>query len=200
MSTTPGDENDPLTTAAAEAGAPYGMTAGQVLAYILTGDVRHADAPPDECDAVDPRDKTRWCRRPPDHQEANHCCYPARRRKAVQGKDRRQVALSDDARKMTITEATPAGAHRITLARAGNDDPFGDDDIQRALEMVRPVLMLPGQRNMTRRWVTPLGSLYVHLMLGPPTWRLPKVQVCGGLMVGWLRAAVAVKFHRLPAR
>ena len=66
---------DILTTHAAHVGQPYGMTADQVIAYIALGDRPHGDAPPGECGAVDPRDETRWCRRPPNHERWMHCCY-----------------------------------------------------------------------------------------------------------------------------
>lgn len=67
-----GDGDDELTMlVAAAVGAPHGMSAGQVLAYLAIGDRRHGDAPADECGAVDPRVEDRWCRlqvgHPADH-------------------------------------------------------------------------------------------------------------------------------------
>ncbi len=61
--------------------------------------------------------------------------------------------------------------------------------------------MQPGQRNRTRRTETRIGILWTHLMLGPPTWWLPKAcrEKDGTVMAGWLRLAVAVKFDRKEA-
>jgi hypothetical protein len=58
--------------------------------------------------------------------------------------------------------------------------------------------MQPGQRTRARRFVTRFGTLYVHVMTGPPTWWLPRVkrEKGGALMAGWLRGAVAVKVAR----
>ncbi len=112
----------------------------------------------------------------------------------------RKAVLSPDRRELTILTETPAGVSRVVLGRANDVEPFPDDDVQRALAEVPVGLRIPGQRNTTRRWVTPFGSVYAHLMLGPPTWRLPKVEVKrSGLMVGWLRAAIAVGFRRLDS-
>lgn len=57
-----------------------GMTVGQAVSYMLLGDRRHSDAPPEECGAVDPRDpaERKWCRRPNDgrcKRDGSHCCY-----------------------------------------------------------------------------------------------------------------------------
>lgn len=110
--------------------------------------------------------------------------------------DRRRVILSEDRREMTIVTQTLAGTHRAVLGRGPEQDPFNAEDVRYALEAILPTLSAPGQRNTTRRWVTPVGTVYAHLMLGPPTWRLPKIELRrGGLMVGWLRAAVAFGFR-----
>lgn len=110
--------------------------------------------------------------------------------------DGRRVVLSADRREMTILTPTAAGVHRAIFGRGPEQEPFTDEDIQHALTAVLPTLSEPGQRNLTRRWVTPFGTVYARLMLGPPTWRLPKARLRGGPMVGWLRAAVAVGFRR----
>lgn len=67
--------SDALTNIATDVGAQYGMTATDVLAYLATGDRQHANAPPGECGAVDPRDEAKWCRRPAGHGRDWHCCY-----------------------------------------------------------------------------------------------------------------------------
>ncbi|GIH91963.1 hypothetical protein Psi01_25930 [Planobispora siamensis] len=59
--------DDLLALYAEQAGRPYGMTASEVLAYIVLGDRLHDDARPGECGAVDPRDEARWCREPEGH-------------------------------------------------------------------------------------------------------------------------------------
>lgn len=112
----------------------------------------------------------------------------------------RRVVLSDDRRQMTIVAPARAGVGRITLGRGPDQEPFTDDDVQHALATVLPSLSKPGQRNLTRRWVTPFGTVYAHLMLGPPTWWWPKVRLRGGPMVGWLRAAVALGFRGEASR
>lgn len=111
------------------------------------------------------------------------------------------VRLSADRRTMTIVTPTPAGTNHITLERATGQGPFTDADVQRALLQTRPRLSEPGQRNITRRWVTPAGTVYLHLMFGPPTWRRPIVECRrGGVTAGWLRAAVTAKIERTARR
>lgn len=66
---------DSFTASAAAVGAPYGMTATDVLAYLALGDRRHPDAPGEECGAVDPRNESRRCRRPAHPSAEDHCCY-----------------------------------------------------------------------------------------------------------------------------
>jgi hypothetical protein len=58
--------------------------------------------------------------------------------------------------------------------------------------------MQAGQRNITRRAVTRFGTLWTHIMFGPPTWWLPRLrrERDGTVMAGWLRAAAAVRFER----
>lgn len=110
--------------------------------------------------------------------------------------DGRRVVLSADRREMTILTQTPAGVHRAVFSRGPEQEPLTDTDVEYALGAVLPTLSELGQRNTTRRWVTRFGTVYAHLMLGPPTWWWPKVRLRGGPMVGWLRAAVAVGFRR----
>ena len=115
--------------------------------------------------------------------------------------DVRRVVLSADCREMTILTPTPAGAHRTVLGRGPHQEPFNAEDVRLAMEMAVPTLTESGQRNTARRWVTPLGDIYGHLMLGPPTWWLPKIELRrDGVMVGWLRVAAAVGFRREEGR
>lgn len=58
---------DPIVSAAGIVGAPYGMSASDVVAHLLTGDRTHPDAPARDCGAADLRDSTYWCGRPPGH-------------------------------------------------------------------------------------------------------------------------------------
>lgn len=58
----------------------------------------------------------------------------------------------------------------------------------------------PGQSSTTRRLRLP-GRRYlvIHLMGGPPTWRLPKASLKHrALKIGWLGRAVAVRAHHRP--
>lgn len=110
-------------------------------------------------------------------------------------------ALSEDRMTLVITRRAVGGTHHVTLRRQPGAGPFTDADVAAALGQVPgPGKMQPGQRNSTRRIETRFGTVWTHLMLGPPTWRLPKLrrEQDGTIMAGWLRAAVAVKLdgHR----
>lgn len=109
-------------------------------------------------------------------------------------------ALSKDRRTLIIKRRTPAGILTSTFSRDSQAGPFTDADVESALSSVPAAsrTMQPGQRNRTRRFVTRFGTLYVHVMTGPPTWWLPrrKRDKDGALMAGWLRLAVAVKVAR----
>jgi hypothetical protein len=84
------------------------------------------------------------------------------------------------------------------------DDP-DDDDVQQALASAITNAsreMSVGEKSWTRRTRTPLGQVYTHLMLGPPTWWKPRYdwQPRPGepgwqVMVGWLRAGVALAWR-----
>jgi hypothetical protein len=102
---------------------------------------------------------------------------------------------------LRIARRVPGGVHVVTVHRQHGAGPFTDADVALALQSPAPGKMQPGQRNSTRRLVTRFGTVWTHLMLGPPTWRAPRLRrdKDGTLMAGWLRAAVAVKFER-PGR
>jgi hypothetical protein len=108
--------------------------------------------------------------------------------------------LSDDRMTLTIRRPAPGGWHVVTLNRQPQAGPFTDADIATALRFHAAGKMQPGQRNRTRRAETRFGTLWTHLMLGPPTWWLPKLcrEKDGTVMAGWLRLAVAVKLERKP--
>lgn len=109
-------------------------------------------------------------------------------------------ALSQDRRTLIIRRRTPAGLLTSTFSRDARTGPFTDADVESALSSVPAAsrTMQPGQRNRARRYVTRFGTLYAHLMTGPPTWWLPRVKrgKDGALMAGWLRLAVAVKVEK----
>lgn len=108
-------------------------------------------------------------------------------------------ALSEDRRVLVIKRRMPAGILTTTLHRETHAGPFTDADVTYALNQLPAVgrTYQPGQRNLTRRVVTRFGTLWGHIMLGPPTWWLPRIkrEKDGTLMAGWLRFAVAVKFE-----
>jgi hypothetical protein len=107
--------------------------------------------------------------------------------------------LSADRRTLVITRRVTAGVLTETL-ESQRPAGFTDEDVTRALALTPATskTMQSGQRNITRRAVTRFGTVWTHLMFGPPTWRVPKLrrEKDGTLMIGWLRAAVAVKFER----
>lgn len=112
-------------------------------------------------------------------------------------------ALSPDRRTLVIRHRTGAGIQTVTLHRQDGAGPFTGADVTAALSSVRkPTNMQPGQRNITRRAVTRYGTLWTHIMSGPPTWWVPKVrrEKDGTLMAGWLRFAAAVRFDRTERR
>jgi hypothetical protein len=107
--------------------------------------------------------------------------------------------LSEDGLTLVIERRVPGGRHVVTLHRQPQAGPFTDADIAAALSQVPAAgKMQPGQRNRTRRTETIFGTVWTHLMLGPPTWWLPKLrrERDGAVMAGWLRLAVAVKLDR----
>jgi hypothetical protein len=107
--------------------------------------------------------------------------------------------LSEDGMTLVIERRMPAGIQTATLHRQPQAGPFTGADIATALSQVpAPGKMQPGQRNRTRRTETRFGTVWTHLMLGPPTWWLPKLrrEQDGTVMAGWFRLAVAVKLDR----
>ena len=108
--------------------------------------------------------------------------------------------LSEDRRTLVIKRRTPAGTLTATYNRGHDAGPFTDADVDYVLsrQSAATRTMQPGQRNITRRAVTRYGTLWAHVMLGPPTWWVPRArrEKDGTIMAGWLRFAVAVKFDR----
>lgn len=107
--------------------------------------------------------------------------------------------LSADGRTLVIKRRVPGGVLTSTFHRQPHAGPFTDADIAAELSRV-PVggERQPGQRSRTRRTETRFGTVWTHLMLGPPTWWLPKLrrEKDGTVMAGWLRLAVAVWLER----
>lgn len=105
--------------------------------------------------------------------------------------------LSDDGMTLGIRRRVPGGMQNVTLRRQDGAGPFTAADIAFALSETPRAgrRMQPGQRNTTRRVVTRFGTVWAHVMTGPPTWRLPRLrrEPDGTLMAGWLQLAVAVK-------
>ena len=108
-------------------------------------------------------------------------------------------ALSADGMTLVIRQRVPGGVRTATYHREPQAGPFTDEAIAVALSQVPAAgKMQPGQRNRTRRAETRFGTVWTHVMTGPPTWRLPRLkrEKDGTLMAGWLRLAVAVKLDR----
>ena len=109
-------------------------------------------------------------------------------------------ALTPDRMTLVIKRRTPAGILTSTFNRDGHAGPFTDADVELALSNLPAAsrTMEPGQRSRSRRFATRFGTLYTHLMLGPPTWWLPKLrrERDGTVMVGWFRLAVAIHLNR----
>jgi hypothetical protein len=114
--------------------------------------------------------------------------------------DNLTYTLSTDRMTLVIKRRTGAGILISTFDRDKQAGPFADADVESALSALPAAsrTMQPGQRNRTSRTVTRFGTLYGHLMLGPPTWWLPKLrrQHDGTIMIGWLRLAVAIHLDR----
>ena len=115
----------------------------------------------------------------------------------ISGPVQAACALSKDRRTLVIRRRLPAGIQTVTLRRADGAGPFTDADVAAALSQV-PRQGQPGQRNITRRTVTRFGTVWSHVMTGPPTWWLPKArrEKDGTIMAGWLRLAIAIKLDR----
>jgi hypothetical protein len=114
---------------------------------------------------------------------------------------RTAYALSADKRTMVIRRRTPAGIQTVTIRRQDHAGPFTDADVAAALSWAPREGGQPGQRNISRRAVTRAGTLWTHIMLGPPVWWLPRMrrEKDGTVMVGWLRFAIAMRFDRAAA-
>src|ERR1700730_8243846 len=54
----------------------FNLTVPQLIRYIAIGDIRHEQAPLDECGCVNPRNEHMWCRLPLGHTENLHDCFP----------------------------------------------------------------------------------------------------------------------------
>jgi hypothetical protein len=107
-----------------------------------------------------------------------------------------EVGLSADRLTLVIKRRVPGGVLTTTLRRAV---PFDAAAVALALADTGKAgrRMQAGQRNRTHRIETRLGVVWMHVMLGPPTWRTPRLrrEPDGTVMAGWLRAAVAVKLE-----
>jgi hypothetical protein len=109
------------------------------------------------------------------------------------------ISVSEDGMTATILHVQDDGTRRIvTLSRDPAAGPFTEKDLAYAEQGMLNALKhgQPGQRNRTRRDKTRFGTLWTHVMLGPPTWWWPRVSFKHEVMAGWLRLAVAVKFEK----
>ena len=99
-------------------------------------------------------------------------------------------ALSEDRMTLVTSRRVPAGRQIVTVRRQDGAGPFTDADVTAAAQKATSAA--------TRRTVTRYGTVWTHIMLGPPTWWAPRLkrEKDGTVMAGWLRAAVAVKLDR----
>lgn len=108
-------------------------------------------------------------------------------------------ALTPDGMTLVIKSREPAGIRTVTLHREPGAGPFTEADVATALsQVIGGKNMQPGQHNTSRRTVTRFGTVWTHVMTGPPTWWVPRIkhEKDGTVMAGWLRLAVAVKIGR----
>ena len=107
-------------------------------------------------------------------------------------------ALSEDGMTLVIRQRAPGGVRVATYHREPEAGPFTDADVALALGLTPGRQMEAGQHNRTRRTQTRFGTVWTHIMTGPPTWWLPRLkhEKDGTFMAGWLRLAVAVKLER----
>jgi hypothetical protein len=105
------------------------------------------------------------------------------------------LTLSPDQMTLVVRRREPGGVRTVTLRRQPGTGPFTDADVAAAVSQVPGRQMQPGQRNATRRTVTRFGTVWTHVMTGPPTWWLPRLkrEKDGTVMAGWLRLAAAVR-------
>jgi hypothetical protein len=101
---------------------------------------------------------------------------------------------------LAIAQHVPGGVRTATYHREPQAGPFTDADVTLALSFTSEAgrQMEPGQHNRTRRTGTRYGTVWTHVMTGPPTWWRPRLrrERDGTVMAGWLRAAVALRFER----
>lgn len=110
--------------------------------------------------------------------------------------------IGNDGMTLVVKRRTAGGILTATFHRDHSAGPFTDADVDYMLsEQPTGKTMRPGQRNTTRRFGTRFGTLWLHVMTGPPTWWLPRIkrEKDSTLMVGWLRLAMAVKFELAEA-
>ena len=108
-------------------------------------------------------------------------------------------ALTPDRMTLVVKRRAEGGIQTVTLHRQPAAGPVTDAAVTAALSQTpEGKQMQPGQRNTTRRAETRFGTVWTHVMTGPPTWWLPRLkrEKDGTLMAGWLRLAVAVKLDR----
>lgn len=116
--------------------------------------------------------------------------------------DDQVVFRSDDHLTITLVAAMGGETFRAVLVRPDND-PWTDEDCHEAFDMVLEAArkrLASGDhhgRSTARRFrIWRNWWLYTWVNTGPPTWHYPRVSLRRGLMVGWIRGAVAVSLRR----
>jgi hypothetical protein len=97
------------------------------------------------------------------------------------------VRLSDDRRQMTIQ--SPDG-RRVAHLRSARPGGFTTEEAFKALNFEFSIEQ-PNERTVAwRKQIVGRWYLTVSMVVGPPTWWLPKVRVGRVMMAGWLRTMV----------
>jgi hypothetical protein len=109
-----------------------------------------------------------------------------------------RAKLSADGMTLEIRRRAAGGVQVVTFERQRDAGPFTAAEVAVVLgALPSGTGMQVGQRNRTRRWAGRFGTVWGHLMLGPPTWWVPQLgrEADGTFLAGWLRVALAVRFE-----
>lgn len=103
-----------------------------------------------------------------------------------------QLILSDDRMELVIKD----GSGRQATLRSARPGGFTQADMDNARDYQFSGTLQRGQVNSAWKFFAAGVSISVSICTGPPTWWMPRARVRRGLMLGWLRALVAIKVTR----